>query len=334
LSPKEDTTMGVETEKRQRTPARRRWLLLSVLGAINLVALGLVATPSQAQVITCSSTLSNQTIAASVVVQSGMACQLVNVEVSGRVDVQSGADLFLESSRIRGPLAGAASSFVSANDSRVDGMTTMTQSFGLYSTSSRFDRLVDIRNGGFVYSDDSTHWGGILSSGGETVIENGVVLGSVSTSGDQLTDLFDTAVFGPVSVTNATYGSVMCHMGAALSVNVRTSAGVVQIGSAGPTTGCGFNLLGSLGIFDNVGADIQITGNFIAGNLSCTGNNPAPFGASNLVGGSRTGQCASLSPKPASSSIESDIEATSGIQQTSTAPRTSHILSLIAQRTA
>jgi hypothetical protein len=323
--------MGVETAQKQRTPARRRWRLLSVLAVVNLVALGLVAAPSQAQVITCTSTLSNQTIAASIVVPSGAACQLVNVEVSGRTDVQTGADLFLESSRLRGPLAAAANSFVSANDSRVDGMTTMTQAFGIYSTSSRFDRLLDVRNGGFIYSDDSTHWGGILSNGGETVIENGVVLGSVSTTGDRLTDLFDTAVFGPVSVTSSTYGSVMCHMGAALSVNVRTSAGVIQIGSAGPTTGCGFNLLGSLGVHDNVGADIQLTGNFIAGNLACTNNNPAPFGSGNLVGGSRTGQCTSLSPKPASATTESS----SGIQQTTgTAPRTSHILTLIAQRTA
>jgi hypothetical protein len=321
--------MGVETAQKQRTPIWRRWRLLSVLAAVNLVGLGLVAAPSSAQVVTCTSTLSNQTIAASLVVPSGAACQLVNVEVSGRADVQTGADLFLESSRIRGPLGVAANSFVQADDSRVDGMTTLNQAFGIYSTSSRFDRLLDVRNGGFIYSDDSTHWGGILSNGGETVVENGVVLGSVSTTGDRLTDLFDTAVFGPVSVTSSTYGSVMCHMGAALSVNVRTSAGVVQIGAAGPTTGCGFNLLGSLGIFDNVGADIQITGNFIAGNLACTGNNPAPFGSGNLVGGSRTGQCTSLAPKPAASATES-----SGTQQTSTAPRTSHILTLIAQRTA
>jgi hypothetical protein len=320
----------VETASKQWVPIRRRWRLLSVLAIVNLVALGLVAAPSQAQVITCTSTLSDQTIAASIVVPSGQACQLVNVEVSGRADVQTGADLFLNSSRIRGPLAALASSYVEADDSRVDGMVTMTQAFGIYSTSSRFDRLLDVRQGGFIYSLDSTHWGGVKSDGGETVIERGVVLGSVSTTRDRLTDLFDTAVFGPVSVTTSTYGSVMCHMGAALSVNIRTSGGVIQVGAAGPTTGCGFNLLGSLGVFDNVGADIQLTGNFIAGNLACTGNNPAPFGSSNLVGGSRTGQCASLVPKPASATTES-----SGIQQTTgTAPRTGHILELINQRAA
>jgi hypothetical protein len=320
--------MGVETaNKEQRMPVRRRWRLLSVLAIVNLAAVGLVATPSKAQVVTCTSSLSDQTVTATLVVPSGAACLLTNVEVDGRADVQAGADLFLESSRIMGSLAVLGNSFVQANDSRVDGMTTLTNSFGLQSISSRFDRLVDARGGAFIFSDDSTHWGGLRSENGETIIEQGVVLGSVWTSGDRLTDLFDTAVFGPVSITSAQYGAVVCHLGAALSVNVRTSGGVIQIGSAGPIASCGFNLLGSLGIFDNIGANIQITGNFIAGNLACTGNNPAPFGGSNLVGGSRTGQCANLVPAPASAA--STIEATD-----TSAPRADNILAKIEQRLA
>lgn len=320
--------MGVETiHKEQRTPVRRRWRLLSVLAIVNLVAVGLVASPSKAQVVTCTSSLSDQTVSATLVVPSGAACLLTNVEVVGRTDVQAGADLFLESSRIRGSLAVLGNSFVQANQSRVDGLTTLTSSFGLYSTDSRFDRLVDASGGAFIFSDNSTHWGGIRSVNGETIIEQGVVLGSVWTSGDRLTDLFDTAVFGPVSVSGATYGSVVCHMGAALSVTIRNSSGVIQLGSAGPIASCGFNLLGSLGVFDNIGANIQITGNFIAGNLSCTGNSPAPFGSGNLVGGSRTGQCTSLVPAPASTA--------STIQLTDTsAPRADTILSRIEQRLA
>lgn len=319
--------MGVETQtKEQRTPVRRRWRLLSVLAIVNLAAVGLVATPSEAQVITCTSTLSDQTIAASVVVPSGMACELVNVEVVGRLDVQDTANLFLQSSRIRGPLTVTANSFVDAFQSRVDGLTTLTNAYGLRAVSSRFDRLIDTRGGGFIFSDDSTHWGGVRSEGGETVIEQGVVLGSVWTSGDVHTDLFDTAVFGPISVTAAKYGAVICHLGAALSVTVRNSSGVVQLGIAGPISGCGFNLMGSLGVFDNINANIQITGNFISGNLSCTGNNPAPFGSGNLVGGTRSGQCASLVPAPAAASTTMVVD--------TTAPRADHILALIEQRLA
>ncbi|HEY8475166.1 MAG TPA: hypothetical protein VIL37_21455 [Natronosporangium sp.] len=294
------------------------------MAIVNLAAIGLVATPSEAQVITCTSSLSDQTVTATLVVPSGQFCQLTNVEVNGRAEVQASADLFLEDSRIRGSLTVFENSFVQANESRVDGMTTLTDAFGLYSTSSRFDRLIDA-DGGFIFSDDSTHWGGIRSENGETIVEKGVVLGSVTTTGDRLTDLFDTAVFGPVSVNGAEYGSVVCHMGAALSVTIRNSGGVIQLGFAGPVTGCGFNLMGSLGVHDNIGANIQITGNLIAGNLSCTGNDPAPFGSSNLVGGSKSGQCASLQPAPAS--VASVIQ-----EEEASAPRADHVLTLIQQR--
>lgn len=311
-----------------QVPVRRSWRLLAVLAVVNLVAVGLVAAPSQAQTLTCTTTLTGQTIEASLVVPAGSACQLIDVVVIGRADVQAGADLFLESSRIQGPLSAFSSSFVQADDSRVDGMTTLDQAFGLYATSSRFDRLVDARDASFVYSLDSTHWGGVRSQNGETVVEKGVVLGSVWTLGDRLTDVFDTAVFGPVTVSGADYGSVVCHLGAALAVTVRDSGGVIQIGATGTIANCGFNLLGSLGVHDNLGADIQITGNVIAGNLACTGNNPAPYGSTNLVGGSKTGQCASLAPAPAA------LAATTEDETSDTAPRTSHILALIDQRLA
>lgn len=323
--------MGVETQKetgQRQVPVRRSWRLLAVLAVVNLVAVGLVAAPSQAQTLTCTTTMTSQTINASIVVPAGSACQLIDVVVDGRADVQAGADLFLESSRIRGPLSAFSSSFVQADDSRIDGMTTLDESFGLYATSSRFDRMVDAQDSSFVYSLDSTHWGGVRSQNGETVVEKGVVIGSVWTLGDRLTDVYDTAVFGPVTVNGSSYGSVVCHLGAALAVTVRNSSGVIQIGATGAIAGCGFNLLGSLGVHDNQGADIQITGNVIAGNLACTGNNPAPHGSTNLVGGSMSGQCASLAPAP------SGLAATTEDETSETAPRTSHILSLIDQRLA
>jgi hypothetical protein len=292
------------------------------LAAVNLIAVGLVAVPSQAQTVTCTGTLTNQTITASLVVPTGSQCHLVDVVLDGRADVLDFADLFLTNTRIIGPLTVGNSSYAEAIDSRVDGLTTLNDSFGLNASGSRFSRLVDGRNALFILSNSTTHWGGIRATGGQNVIENGVVIGSVSTTTSETTDLFDTAVFGPVTVTGAEYGSVICHMGAALSVRIQTSSSVIHVGSAQTFANCGFNLMGSLSILNNIGADIQITGNIIAGNLDCSGNNPAPFGSLNLVGGAKTGQCASLSPAPSSL----------GIQETQAAPRDSGILALIAQR--
>lgn len=321
--------MGVETKSSGtggQPQARRRgkrWLV--VLAAVNLVVVGLVAVPSQAQTVSCSSTITGQTISATLVVPTGSQCQLVDVVVDGRVDVLDFADLFLDGTRIMGPLTVGNSSYAEAIESRVDGMTTLNTSFGLNSDDSRFSRLVDARDALFVLSTRSTHWGGIRSSGGQNVIENGVVIGSVSSTNSEHTDLFDTAVFGPVTITGAEYGSVLCHMGAAFSVRVQTSGSVVHIGDVGTFGNCGFNLMGSLSVLDNTGADIVITKNIIAGNLDCSGNNPAPFGSFNLVGGAKTGQCANLSPAPSSTLL--------GIQETQTAPRKSGIQDLIGQRT-
>jgi hypothetical protein len=294
------------------------------LAAVNLVAVGLVAAPSQAQTVTCTSTLTNQTITATLVVPTGSACELIDVVVDGRAEVQDFADLFLTGSRIMGPLTVGNSSYTEAVDARVDGTTTLTDSFGLNAQRTRFSRLVDGRNTLFVLSNASTHWGGVRHTGGQTVVEGGVVIGSIYTTGSEITDVHDTAVFGPITVIAAQYGSVLCHIGAALSVTVRNSGGQVHVGTAATFANCGFNLMGSLTVDDNIGADIQITGNVIAGNLACSGNDPAPFGGFNLVGGSKTGQCANLTPAPSSTLMNT--------QETQLAPRDDDILAMIAQR--
>ena len=323
--------MGVETDSYghgglPQQPRRRGKRWLAVLAGINLVAVALVAAPSQAQTVNCTGTLTDQTITATVVVPTGSACELVNVDVDGRVDVLDFADLFVNESRIRGPLTVGFSSYAEAIDSRVDGMTTMNDSFGLNTQRSRFSRLVDARNTTFVLSSDSTHWGGVRATGGQTVVEEAVVIGSIFTSGSEITDVYDSAVFGPITVVGAQYGSVLCKIGAALSVTVRDSdGGQVHIGDPSFFGNCGFNLMGSLRVDNNLSADIMISSNIIAGNLDCSGNNPGPFGQNNLVGGAKTGQCASLSPAPSSTPL--------GIQSTGVAPRKDNIVALIAQRT-
>lgn len=321
--------MGVETNSSgpggppQTRWRRKRWLV--ALAAINLIVVGLVAAPSQAQTVTCSGSLSDQTITATVVVSAGDFCQLTDVVVDGRLDVFDSGILFLTGTRVIGPLTVGFFGYVEATDARVDGMTTLGDEAGLFASRTRFSRLVDGQSSGFIFSDDSTHWGGIRATGGDNVVRGGVVIGSIFTNGGIRTDLFDTAVFGPVTVSSSTYGSVLCHMGAALSVSVSGSGGDVHIGISETYGNCGFNLMGSLAVNNNIGADIQITRNVIAGNLSCSGNDPAPHGSLNLVGGSSSGQCASLTPAPSPASVTTE---------TLTAPRLDNILALIEQRRA
>ncbi|MPZ25288.1 MAG: hypothetical protein GEV12_02240 [Micromonosporaceae bacterium] len=296
---------------------------MAVLAAVNLIAVGLVAAPSQAQTVTCNGTLSDQTIAATVVVPAGGVCQLVDVVVDGRTDVLESGNLFLNGSRIMGSFTVGVGGYAEPIDSRVDGMTTLHSDAGMFATRTRFNRLVDGQGTIFIYSDDSTHWGGIRVTGGENIVRGAVVIGSIFADGVTQADLFDTAVFGPVTVSSSTFGSVMCHMGAALSVSVSGSGGDIHIGVSETYGNCGFNLMGSLAVNNNIGADIQITRNVIGGNLSCSGNDPAPHGSLNLVGGSTSGQCASLSPAPSPSSMTTE--------ETLTAPRLTNVLAMIEQ---
>jgi hypothetical protein len=316
----ETSKLGVEKERIGRR--RRRWRLLSVLAAVNLVAIGLTAGPSQAQSTTCNTVFGGGEITGDLVVPTGSFCQLVDTTVTGNVTVQAGSDLFLDSSWIQGSLSVGTNAFVDAYEARVDGMTSLSGAFGIFASSSRFNRTILNVDSGFVYSKKSTHWGGITSTNGETIIETGVVLGSVRTNGDLKTDIFDSAVFGLVTAENATDGSVICDLGAGFGVTVKTSGGLIQIGNGGPITNCSFNVLGQIQVHNNVASQIDISGNLVAGDLNCSGNSPAPTGSSNFVFGAKIGQCASLVPAPSSMTLMSET----------TAPRTAHILSLIDAR--
>lgn len=323
--------MSVETEKvglaNGRAPARRlRWRALAVLAVINLVAVGLVAAPSRAQITSCNGTMTDQTIEGTVVVSVGGFCNLQDVVVEGSVTLRADGALFMDGSRIRGGLTvegGGIFTFVDMTDSRVDGMTTLGDGAILDSYSGRFNRVVDATAGGDINSNESTHWGGIRAENGSTtIVRGGFVVGGVRADGAFRADLYDTAVFGPVSVENGTEGTVLCHLGAALSVRANGNSDTVQVGT-GPHADCGFNLFGSLTVNNNINAHITINGSVIAGNLECIGNDPAPFGGSNLVGGSRIGQCESLSPAP-------EVKAT--IQALQPAPRDNELIAEIQRR--
>src|SRR5918992_2663866 len=110
---------------------RRRWRLLSVVAAANLVAIGLAAAPSQAQGVSlCSGTAENITIGGDLAVPAGASCTLVNSTVRGNVVVRDDANLTLDGSTIRRGLTVRTNGFVGAISSSVGGVTTLREAFG------------------------------------------------------------------------------------------------------------------------------------------------------------------------------------------------------------
>jgi hypothetical protein len=275
-----------------RTRRRLRWLL-SIVVVANLAAVGLLAAPSQAWGVSrCSGTAENLTIFGDLTVPEGASCALVNTRVIGDVEVRAEANLTLDASKVWGDLTVRAQGFLDSIGSSVVGTTRLRDAFGAVLEGSEL-RRVDVRGAGFLISDGSTHRSDLDSRNGQTVVLSSRITGDLSTTADLLTDLRDSVVTGRLSVAGAQFGSVVCRSEIDGNADLAGNLDLIQLGD-GAFVGCEFNVFGrDVGLRDNL-ADIQINGNVIRGDLTCTGNDPAPTGFDNRIRGAATGQCAGL----------------------------------------
>lgn len=284
---------------KEGSTTRRRWRSLSIVAIANLVAVGLVAAPSQAQppgVSLCSGTAENFTIAGDLAVPAGQSCDLVNVTVTGDIVVRAEANLTLEESTVQGDLTVRADGFAEVIESGVDGVTTLRQAYGTSVVASELAGGVDARNSGFYFSDGSTHGDEVFSRNGQTVLLSSWLAGDLRTNGDLLTDVEDTVVTGGVRVNQATLGTVICRSEVDGDTVFRNSGDLIQLGADAPVVDCEFNVFGGrVAVRDN-DAEIRISDNVIRGNLVCAGNDAAPTGSDNRLRGKGTGECADLAP--------------------------------------
>lgn len=277
--------------------SRRHWRALSIVAAANLVAVGLVAGPSQAQSVSlCSGTAENFTIAGDLAVPAGESCSLTNVTVTGDVVVRADANLTLAGTTVGGDLTVRADGFALVLDSSVDGVTTLRQAFGLSAEGSELAGGVDARNSGFFFSEETTYGGELFSRNGQTVVLASWVDADVRTNEDLLTDVSDTVVTGGVNINQAQLGSVICRSEVDGEVLLRNSGDLIQLGEGAAVADCEFNVFGAGVTLRNNDADIRIGGNVIRGDLVCVDNTSAPTGSDNRVRGESVGQCEDLAP--------------------------------------
>jgi hypothetical protein len=268
---------------------------MSIVAAANLVAVGLVAAPSQAQDVSlCSGTAENFTIAGDLAVPAGASCNLINVTVTGDVVVRADANLALDASTVGGDLTIRSNGFVAATESTVQGTTALRQAFGLATDHAELGGL-DARNSEFVFSEATRH-GEVFSRNGQTVILAGWVEGDLRTNGDLLTDVDDTVVTGGFTVNQAETGTVICRSEIDGETVLRNSGGLIQLGDEAPVLGCEFNVFADRVVLRDNAAQIRISDNVIRGDLVCTGNDPVPTGADNRLRGRGIGDCADLAP--------------------------------------
>jgi hypothetical protein len=289
----------------RRRPVTGRWRWRTRLGvlavAANLVVIGLMAGPSQAQQppSLCSGSAQGLTISGDLAVPAGEACELIDITVTGNVVVRASAVLLLEDTTVQGDLTLREDAFASTLGTQVGGAVVLRKALGVVLEGSDIAGGADSRNSGFVFSDGSTFGGRVFSANGETVIYSGWVDGDIRTNSDILTDVHDTVVTGAVNVSAAASGSLVCESEIDGDAVFRDSGELVQLG-AGALSDCAFNVFAGRLVLRGNDALIGVGGNVVRGNLVCEDNPAQPSGSDNRIRGQATGQCADLSPAAAS----------------------------------
>jgi hypothetical protein len=277
---------------------RHRWIPAAVV-ALTAAAAGAFAftVPAAAALVTsCTGEASDVTVPGDVFVPAGKSCELTNVVINGNTTVRASANLVLHSSTLNGNLTLQADGFVNANQSTsVTGALRLNAAFAAYLENTTVGGNSVVNGPGALYSLGSSLQG-VTSTNGETYLESVRLARNLATTGDRLTDVYNTVIQGTVSVSGASVGSVICLSEVDGNTSVSGSGAgdgsVVQVGASAPLTGCGFDVFAAnLTVTDNTGPT-YVADNVVRGSLVCTGNTSATVGSTARVRGGASGQCA------------------------------------------
>jgi hypothetical protein len=275
---------------------QRTGIAAVVLAAIAASTVAVAGPAGAALITSCTGTAADVTVPGDLFVPAGESCELTNVTINGNTTVRADANLILTDSALTGALRLQGNAFADLDGTTVAGATGLAGAFGLFSQGSTLTGNLTVADSGFAYTVDTTFAGGIRSTNGETYLQSGRIARNITTTGDLLTDLYDTVVQGTVTVDTATLGSVVCtsEIDGDTSFSGAAAGGILQIGAPAPVAGCSLNVFaGSLTLTGNR-VPATISGNVVRGALACTDNDPAPTGSGNRVRGGATGQCAGL----------------------------------------
>jgi hypothetical protein len=296
---------------------RYRWTALAAVALAGTVA-GALATalPASAALVTsCVGEASGVTVPNDLFVPAGESCELTDVVINGNTTVRAGANLMITNSTLNGTLALQSDGFTNSVGSSVSGATRLSSAFGLYAESSTLTGAVTVTDSGFFYGLGSSLTA-VTSTNGETYLESVRVAKDVTTTGDLLSDVYNSVIQGAVKVTGASLGSVVCVSeidgNAAFAGSGAGDGAVLQIGAAAPLPGCGFDVFAAnLAVTDNT-APSYVSDNVVRGTVTCTGNTPATVGTSARIRGQAVGQCA---PGAAASAAKNAAAAPSTTRQ-------------------
>ncbi len=274
----------------------------SVLAAAGLVAF----TPraDAALVTRCIGEGGNVTVPGDLVVPAGQSCWLDGTTVQGNVKVRKNADLVADGATFQGRVHAGKNGYVDVTDTDISGNVGANNGYGTYLETSTVHGAVNARNtgtdyDGFVYVVDTQVSKRLHARvPGEVVLDGSQVSGPVTGDGTRYTDVHNSTLQRKLSVTSNAKGGTFCDSEVYGNVGYSGNQGPLQVGADGPVTACdGVSFFGgNVNISDNTGG-VRVSDTIIAGDLSGTGNDPAPQGANNRVRGAMSGQFKNL-PAP------------------------------------
>lgn len=276
---------------------------VGALATAGLTLATVVVLPASADLVTrCVGTGGAVTVPGDLVVPKGESCSLQGTTVQGRVRVLAGADLVAVDATFEGAVSVARDGYFDTTTTTIAGPVTSRGSYGVYLDRSTLSGDYRGRASGdtqpFAYLTDSKVGGKVDVSTGQLLLDTTQATGAVQGRGTTYVDVLNSTLAGSLTVADNADGSVICASEVDGRASFSGNTGV-QIGGGDLLSQCDdVNYFGAdLAVSDNTGG-VTVTGNIIRGDLSGTGNDPAPTGSANRVRGTVSGQFADLPATP------------------------------------
>lgn len=278
-------------------------IALVSISVAGLALAGVTATPTQADLVTrCVGTGGAVTVFGDLVVPKGQSCILEGTTVEGTVTVRPDADLITTDATLKGAVSVSENGYLDAHNTGIGGKVVSHGSYGLYLDTSQVAGAVvgqaptDTSISPFLFVTGSQVANRVHSVSGELLVQDSQVGGNVTGDGTAYTDVLNSTLKRGLAVTGNDLGSMVCSS-EVLGDTSYTGNDLVQLGGGTLFESCEqVNYFGgNLAINDNTGG-VELNGNIIQGDLTGTGNDPAPVGSNNRVRGSQGGQFADLAP--------------------------------------
>lgn len=265
------------------------------------------ATPAMAGFVTlCVGQGGDVTVPGDLRVPKGKSCELHGTTVTGDVYVSQGANLIATGTDFQGSVEVATNAYLSTHDARIAGSIVSQGGFGLFlvnttiggNTVQRAAHAPERIN--FLFLRDSTAEGNLSANGGEVIVRASTVNGNLAATDVRYLSVHNSVLGGALSVTGARYGAIVCDSEIYGNATLTGNSELVQLGAHKPAGTCdGATYWGGNVTVANNTARVIVSNNIIRGNLSGTGNQPAPTGTHNRVRGTVSGQFTELrAPAP------------------------------------